>query len=760
MPKFVPVWKNGKHVLPLIIEELRPDRLIPNLIAGMIVGIIIIIFSISLASLVFSGELINFAPTGIVMTLLSTMIIGIVVTFFSSFPETIAAPQEVPAAIMALIAASIYNTMPAGAAPEDAFVTIVVTIALTSLMAGVLFLALGWFKAGNLVRFLPYPVVGGFLAGTGWLLITGAIIVMTDIGPGISTLPELFHSGTLLRWLPALIFSFLLLMALNRYRHYLTMPAMILTAVGIFYFVMWFNNISIAELHAQGWLLNSPEKSISHSLSYLDFNRVEWSAILEQSVNVATLIFISVVALLLNASGLELVMNRDIDLNHELKTVGFGNIACGLVGGLIGFHLLSESTLSYKIGGKGRLVGIFVVVLCGIVLFWGAPILYLFPKMLLGSMLMMLGMSFLYEWIYKAWFRFSWIDYSIILTILLVIATVGFLQGVVTGVLMTVLIFVINYSRINVVKQSYSRRNFQSRVNRRRAHRKLLHQEGNKIKIFQLQGFIFFGTANNLLDKVRLHIQQDKTPLIQYIVLDFMQVTGLDSTAMLSFKKMVHLAKMNQIVLVFTNPSKERGLPFHSNNMQRFFTQLCSINNNRTNNIVRIFPDLDYGLEWCENQILLSAGENPHDGKESLHFLFKSLFPDATNLDILLKYFERLDVDTGYYLMKEGDPPGELYFIESGQVTVQLEKSNGNPFRVGTRGVGEVVGEIGFYLNQHRTAAVVTEKPSTLQRLSWQALKDMENNDPEIANLFHQGITLLLAERLTLMTSTVSTLQN
>ena len=106
--------------------------------------------------------------------------------------------------------------------------------------------------------------------------------------------------------------------------------------------------------------------------------------------------------------------------------------------------------------------------------------------------------------------------------------------------------------------------------------------------------------------------------------------------------------------------------------------------------------------------------------------------------------------------LKEGDPPGELYFIESGQVTMQLENSNGNPFRIGTRGVGEVVGEIGFYLNQHRTAAVVTEKPSTLQRLSWQALKSMEKNDPEIANLFHQGITLLLAERLTLMTSTVS----
>ena len=68
-----------------MVDELRPDRLVPNLIAGLIVGILVITFSISLASLVFAGELSSFAPIGIVLTLFGTMIIGIVVTLFSSF---------------------------------------------------------------------------------------------------------------------------------------------------------------------------------------------------------------------------------------------------------------------------------------------------------------------------------------------------------------------------------------------------------------------------------------------------------------------------------------------------------------------------------------------------------------------------------------------------------------------------------------------------------------------------------------------------
>ena len=748
------------HLLSqILINELRPDRLLPNLIAGLVVGILVIIFSISLASLVFAGELSSFTPIGIALTLFGAMVIGIVVTLFSSFPETIAAPQEVPAAILALIVTSIIKTMPEGATLEETIITVVFAIASTSILTGLLFLALGYFKLGNLVRFLPYPVIGGFLAGTGWLLIIGAITVVTDVSLEFSTLSVFLRSDILLRWLPALFFAILILITLNHYRHFLVMPTMILGAVGLFYFIMWITNTSIAELNAQGWLFKPPNQRLSPSIGFSDLTKVNWFVVVGQIGNMATLLVISVVALLLNATGLELVVRQDINLNRELKIVGIGNIIGGFLGGLVGFHLLSETTLSYKIGGRGRLVGLVVVILCGFVLLWGKPILYYFPKLLLGSMLMMLGLSFLIEWIYKAWFRLSRIDYCIIITILVVIAVFGFLQGVTTGIVLTVLFFVINYSRINVVKHSYSSANYQSRVYRRRAHRKILIHKGDEIQILQLQGFIFFGTANNLLALVRRQIVETKKSKVRFIILDFGQVTGLDLTAMLSFKKIIHLAKIHQVILVFTNPPNENIVLNQSYAIDKFFTQLGNVEKSETKKTIRIFPDLDYGMEWCENQILISAGVNPNDDKESLHFLFRSLFPDATNLDSLLKYFEKLEVGSGHYLMKEGDPPGDLFFIESGKVTVQLEFPDRSPFRLGTLGVGGIVGEIGFFLNQPRTAAVVTKEPCTIQRLSWQTLKKMEKHDPDLAYLFHQSITLLLAERLTILTNSINSLQ-
>jgi len=755
----IPGLQNNKRIVSLITHELRPERLIPNLVAGLIVGILVLLFSISLASLVFAGGLSEFAPVGIVLTVLGAMIVGFVVTVFSSFPETIAAPQEVPAVILALIAASIVNAMPAGGTPEETFLTVVGAIALTAILSGLVFLALGHFKGGNLVRFLPYPVIGGFLAGTGWLLITGGITVMTDLAPGLSSLPTLFQAGMWLRWLPAMAFAIFLLVVVTRYSHFIVMPTMILAGLGLFYMVVWLSGASLAELGAQGWLLDSTEQSHSYAFALSDLTRVNWLVVFGQMGDIAVLILISVVALLLNASGLELVARKDIDLNRELQVVGVGNLICGLSGGLVGFHLLSESTLSRKIGGRGRLVGFIVVALCGGVLFWGQQLLFLFPKLLLGSLLIMLGLSFLVEWVYKAWSKFSRIDYGIIIVILLVIAGIGFLQGVLVGIILTVIFFVINYSRINVVKLSCTSANYPSRVRRRRLHRKILVEKGDEIRILQLQGFIFFGTANNLLALMRKEVQKTNPHRVRFVVLDFERVTGLDSTARLSFTKMIHLAEELQVVLLFTNPSHERDAPDRSNSVARLFSQLERVEQDERENAVRIFPGLDYGLEWCENQILMAAGENPVDDEESLQALFRQLFPDAANLDDLLNYFDRLEVASGNYLMKAGDPPGELFFVEAGQVTAQLEFPDRPPFRLETIGGGGVIGEIGFCLNQPRTAAVVANKPSTIHRLSRKKLEQMELNDPDAARLFHQIITHLLAERLTFLTDTVNALQ-
>ena len=747
---------NSKSLAAKIADELRPRQLLPSLTAGLTIGVIVIIIEISLASLIFAGPLADYVSTGILLVLLSAVIVGTVVALFSSLPGIIAAPQEAPAVILALVATSIANTMPPGSTPEATFLTVVAVIAITSVLTGLLYLLLGHFQWGEFIRFLPYPVIGGFLAGTGWLLVVGAIAVMTGISPSVSTLSALLQPEMLLRWLPALIFAILLLAALNRYDQYWIMPAMLLGAVVLFYGVAWLTNASVATLSAQGWLLDPPQEELAQSFAFSDLAQVNWRVIIGQGWNIAAILVISVVALLLNASSIELSVGEDVDLNRELQVAGIGNVLTGFLGGLLGFQALSLSALSYKVGRGNRLAGLIAAALCGLVLFWGMALLSFLPKLLLGSMLMLLGLSFLMEWVYKAWFKFPRTDYLIIIAILFVIATVGFLQGVMLGIALALILFVVNYSRVNVIKHALTGETYQSRVIRGRTQRQLLADKGNEIQILQLQGFIFFGTANNLLNQVRQRLEAADLPPLRYAILDFRQVTGVDSTAALSFAKMQQLAEARQVALVFTTPIIEDPLPGQDDSVANLCAELEDSEKAEPERLVRIFPDLDHGMEWCEDQILLNAGIDPLEGHESLRVQLRSLLPDDTTLDRIVSYFERLEVDAGYCLMKQGDPPDDLYFIEAGQVTAQLQFPDRPPLRLETVRGGAVVGEIGFYLNQPRSAAVFTDEPSTLYRLSAQALQRMEQNDLEAAAAFHQAVIRLVSERLTRSLNTVN----
>lgn len=117
-------------------------------------------------------------------------------------------------------------------------------------------------------------------------------------------------------------------------------------------------------------------------------------------------------------------------------------------------------------------------------------------------------------------------------------------------------------------------------------------------------------------------------------------------------------------------------------------------------------------------------------------------------LDKLSSYLERLSVAAGQRIIQQGATAADLYFIESGQVTVRVELDNGHSTRLRTMGPGTVVGEIGLYLRQVRTASVVADEPSVVHRLSDEALKRMERNDPHTAAALHRFMVHMLAERV------------
>jgi SulP family sulfate permease len=723
-------------------------QIVPGLSAGLVIGVVDVIYAISLAALIFAGDASQYVANGIGLILLGGIPPLLLINLFSSYKGNLSCGQDAPTAILAVMAAGVMQNMPSSSSREK-FITIVALIVFTTLLTGILFILLGQFKLGSLVRFLPYPVIGGFLAGTGWLLVTGGIGVMADLSFSFTDLGTLFQPGLLLRWVPGLGFAFIMLLILNRYNHFMILPGMFIGTVVLFYGIAFFTQTPVSILSAQGWLLGPfSNTNLFQPLHFSDMALVNWNSILAQSAGIASVLMISVVTLLLNASGIELIVRQDIDLNRELRVTGLGNIIGGLMGGIVSFHDLTDTVINHKIGKGSRLSSWVTAAVFILPFFFGAAILTYVPKITLGVMLILFGFSFLYEWIYLAWFNFSRVEYVIILLILITIATLGFLQGVGLGIVAALGLFTINYSRVSITKHTLSGAELQSRFTRSPNQRKILMEQGDKTFILQLEGFIFFGTANKLLEQVRSRIEQpDLTPL-RFLILDFAKVSGLDSTAMLSFSKMKRVLQDRNITILVAGSSAE----IKNQLEQGKFVSMDSDG-------ARAFPDLDHGLEWVENNILAAVSGENLEQPLGLKEIFNELLPNEAYLNVLFKFLERKEIKTGDYLMHQEDAPDNIYFIESGQVTAQSEYPNKASVRLETMKSGRVIGELGFYLGQKRTAAVIADEPSTVYTLSAKSLVEMEKTSPEVASYFHQLIIQLLAERTTHLIRAVNALE-
>ena len=713
--------------------SLDTRQIVTSITAGLVAGLIVIVFCISLATLIFSGDMSPYISRGIGLFLFGGLAMSVMISIFGSLPGTAIGPQDGPAALIAVAASGI--TASIVGTSDSAFSTIVAAIMLCSFATGIIFFLIGTFKLGNLVRYIPYPVVGGFLAGTGWLLTRGAIEVMTGQTLSLKVLQSLTQSEMLIRWLPGTIFAVIVLIVLRKVNHFLVWPGIVFSAIVLFYIALFSTNTSIEQARDLGLLLQSfPAGGLWKPFFVAEFNQVQWDALAQNADKLIPVPLVSLIAFLLNATGLELVAKRDINLNSELRITGIANILSGLGGGPAGYHMLGATALGQRMGAKTRIVTITVAVICGLILLAGGTFISYLPVALLSSLLLVLGLSFLIDWVYDAWFKLPRSEYFIVLISLIVIATIGFLEGVGVGIIAATILFVFKYSSVNTVRDSLNGKIYHSKVERPQIQRDILHEHGEGIHIFRLQGYIFFGTSDKLLTRIR-ELLEDKTIKEHFILLDFHRVYGLDSSAISSFTRMRQLAELHGMQFVLTEVDTAIR-----NSMER--------GDFKADTHVHFFPTLDHGVEWCENKLLQKHEASTQFIQVGIKSQLKRTFPKPELIDKLINYLERMEVEENFYLMRRGDLPESMYFIESGRLNVLIETAQGEMTRLSSVRSGTVVGELGLYLKNKRTANVVSEKKSVLYKLTTDSMKKMESQDPDVASALHEWIARLLAERM------------
>jgi sulfate permease, SulP family len=711
------------------------------LLTGLLVGIVEVLLAISLGVLVFGGALADGQGVAIGAALFAGSVALLVVGLRSSLPGTMGSVQDVTAAVLAVVGAGITATL----GPDDPRLvgTALVAVAVTSLLTGAALWLLGTARLGRIVRFLPYPVVGGFLAGTGWLLFVGGLGLLARRDVTWSELGRWMTAEVAGPVAAGVALAVVLVVVVRRGASGTSIPLLCLVAAVLVYVgAMIGPGLGAAE--AAGWFLGPfPRGSLWPPDASL-LTDIAPGAIVGQWAGIATVVVLGAVSLLLNASGIELAAEEDVDLDAELRAAGVANLVGGLGGGIPGFHALSLTALAIQAQARRRATAL---VACGVVvltLVFSGEVVARIPRPVVGGLLVFLGLLFLLEWLVDARRRMRRADHAIVVLITVVIAGFGFLEGVAVGIVAAVVLFLVAYSRTDVVRHETTGRQQPSRVDRAPEQAAALAELAEAITIVELRGFLFFGTASGLLERLRpsLTASPDVPGLL---VLDLRHVTGIDASAASTFQRVSQLADRGGVTVVLSGASSE-------------VAQQVARSGAFAGRNVRSFPDLDRAVEWCEDRLLEARGlaVGPSTG---LHDVLVAELGAPALAERLHAHLRTETHAAGATVLHREDHTRALVFLVSGVLDVEVTDADGARRRVRSLLPGTVVGEVGVYLEGTRSADVVASQDVLVARLAEEELAAVERDDPELATALHRMLARKLAARLSATLDTVRALE-
>ncbi|MGD8422657.1 MAG: SulP family inorganic anion transporter, partial [Methyloceanibacter sp.] len=217
--------------------------------AGTISAIVNIAYCISFSALIFQGSIAAGFPLGLAALIMGTMVTGVVVALTTTLVPADAGPDTPAVAVMSVLATTVAAGLAAkGADTETMIINVMVAITVSTFLTGAVLFGLGGLKLGQWLRFVPFPVIGGFLAASGFLLITGGVEVIT--GSNLTLSPSSWAIVADMRYAPqiavGLAFALFIVLLKRWMDDYLTLP------IAFFIFLVVLNVILL-------WFVNDPE---------------------------------------------------------------------------------------------------------------------------------------------------------------------------------------------------------------------------------------------------------------------------------------------------------------------------------------------------------------------------------------------------------------------------------------------------------------------------------------------------------------------
>ena len=715
-----------------------------ELSAGFVAGLSALTNCFAFGALIFSGPLHIFLSQGIAASLLTCAAAAFIIALTSRFPIAIAAPTAGISALLAVMMASLAPAMSSLPPPQMLALAYAALFTATAAVAATLLL-LGFIHAGKLVRFVPYPVIAGFMGATGWLVMAGAVKMSTDVSVDLAALAHFAQprEGRLLASL--LVWTSVLWVLTKKIKHPLTLPVALVVASLASYLALPFLGISGEAAHKQGFLFSVTDTSWpgipALNGAYL---QADWRLILISSGAIGAIGAVVVIAVLQTlslATGLEMTTRTEADLDHELRSMGWANVATAALGGFVGQVALSATTVNRSAGGTSRITGIVVSLVALLAMLGAGTALEYIPRFVLGGALLMQGVRLVQEWAVATYRTLPRLEWLLIVAMIVITAWFGFVTAEVVALLAACVLFALSVSRAGVVRAISGLNARTSTLVRPEAEMVLLAEQGNAVQIIELRGFVFFGSTHELRETVKAILAEHK-PLM--LIFDFNKVIGIDSSAATAMVGISRLLRDRNIQTRIVGLSPAVSSVFRGS--AGFDKDVVALAN------------VDAALEQGEEIVIArhASGSAEH---VSFSDWMSSLLDSAQHAATLRQYLVSAPYQSGTYLCRQGDPTNDVYLVETGRLSALVQNDSGAPIRLRAFGANTLVGEIAFVLNVPRTASLRVDEDAIVWSLSRSAYGDLLAAHPGLMVALMQSMLRLQVERLSFATRRIADLQ-
>jgi SulP family sulfate permease len=719
---------------PPFLTPFEHRRIAAGLSTGLLAGLLALVSSVTSTLFIFAGPLQDSFPVGLAMTLMSSVIFAVGSAASGSRSFSILRTQEVAIANLGVMALALHASMESTRSHEEIEATVIALCSVGTALVGMGLYAIGGFSLTRYLRFVPDCVVSGYLASVGFLLLkSGFLALIGSDGFG----SPLSGPDAVSRLIAGGFLALLLLLVESRSRSRLTAPLLILAAIVLFQIIIRSSGLSIGFLEHHGWVVATAPKEIQNlpPLPPGRLREVDWTALLGQAPAMVFLVLTSALGEMLALAGIERASPEAHKVDREFKNAGATNLLVALLGSVPGYHSPVHTLLALRFRAPRRIVAVVTGLVCLLALVSGKPFLQLMPWPLFGGMLLWMGAAGLKDWFFRGLLEMKRAHAIVKALILFVVVTFGFYQGMIFGALAGAFLFILEYARTGVVRLQISGRDYHSSLTQFDDRRLAAIKElGDAIVILRLKGYVFFGSAHGLRERVQEALAHDRR--LECIVIDFEEVAGVDGAAAMALEAIGRDARAAGVEIMLCGLSEElqRSIAGQGLDLSSDF---------------RFFGHLDQCLRFAEDAVF--SRHRPSVVAQEPVSVFAWL-RQATDSDALAARLaaagEALHFAPGEAVILEGQQSDELYVVAQGEASVEMTSTGGGLVQLAILGPGALFGELAYLLRTPRSATVRARTNLDVWRLSRSALEALGEEAPAAALAFQHFLAARLADRV------------